>query len=89
MILVLDVLAVHPEYWRKGIGSMLVQSGIHEIDTLELDLDILVRAKKAALALYQKAGFVLVDQFIQDASRFGVKEEYGAFFLVRRKKGND
>jgi len=81
---VLDVLAVHPEYWRKGIGTMLVQSGVHEIESLGMKLDILVRAKKAALPLYKKAGFVLVDQLVQDASRFGIKEEYGAYFLVRK-----
>lgn len=62
---------------------MLVQSGLHEVESLGLELDILVRAKKAGLTLYQKAGFVLVEQLVQDASKFGIKEEYDAYFLVK------
>lgn len=56
---------------------MLLQSGLHEIESLGLELDILVRAKKAGLILYEKAGFILVDQLVQDASEFGIDEAYG------------
>jgi hypothetical protein len=65
---------------------MLLESGIREIETwcLPVDLDILVRAKKAALGVYTRAGFELVDQLVQDASMFGIKDgEYGAYFLKR------
>ena len=65
---------------------MLVESGIREIENSELsiDLNILVRAKKAALGVYKRAGFELVEQLVQDASEFGVEGgEYGAYFLTR------
>jgi ribosomal protein S18 acetylase RimI-like enzyme len=80
---VLHVLSVHPDYWRQGIGTMLVESGIREIDKIGLDLDIFVRAKKAGLGVYKRIGFNLMDQIVQDASKYGIKEEYGAYFLVR------
>jgi GNAT superfamily N-acetyltransferase len=86
LLSVLDILAVHPDNWRKGIATMLIDSGIREIETwcLPVDLDILVRAKKAALGVYLKAGFELVEQLVQDASMFGVEGgEYGAYFLKK------
>jgi GNAT superfamily N-acetyltransferase len=80
---VLNSLAVIPDKWRQGIATMMLESGIKEIEKARLDLDILVRAKKAALGVYQRAGFRLIESIVQDALRYGVKEEYGAYFLVR------
>lgn len=76
-------MSVDPEYWRKGIATLLVETGISEVEKLNLGIDIFVRAKKAGLGVYQKAGFELVDSIIQDASKFGIKGEYGAYFLIR------
>lgn len=82
------MLGVLPEYWRKGIASMLVEDAIREFEALPLpagiEVDILIRAKKPALGVYKRAGFVIVDQIIQDASHLGVEGgEYGAYFLTR------
>ena len=88
----LSVLAVHPDFWGNGIATMLVEDGIREIEALDLpsSVDILIRAKKAALGVYKRAGFEIVEQLVQDASRFGVEGgEYGAYFLRRRLKGRD
>jgi hypothetical protein len=63
---------------------MLVESGIREIEKMQLGTDIFVQAKKAGLTLYQKVGFKLVDSSIQDGSSFGVKDEYSAYFLIRK-----
>jgi GNAT superfamily N-acetyltransferase len=62
----LSHLAVHPDYWGKGIGSMLVRRGISEAE--EMGLDVFLRAKKAGLGVYKRTGFQLVDQIIQDDS---------------------
>jgi hypothetical protein len=53
---------------------------------MSLEFDIFVQAKKAALGVYQRANFVLVDGIIQDDTVFGGKGEYSAYFLVREKK---
>ena len=50
---------------------------------MDVNLDIFVRSKKAGLPVYEKAGFKLVGSIIQDASRYGVREEYGAYFLAQ------
>jgi hypothetical protein len=62
---------------------MLVESGIRQIENTGLHLDVLIRAKKAALGVYRRAGFKLVDQLVLDASKYGVTAEYGAYFLVK------
>ena len=60
---------------------MLVESGIREAK--KMDLDIFVLAFKAGLGVYKRAGFKLLDQVIQDDSKFGGTGEYGAYFLVK------
>jgi hypothetical protein len=62
---------------------MLVESGIRQIGNMGLHLDILVRAKKAGLGVYTRAGFKLVDQLVQDATKYGVTAEYSEYFLVK------
>ena len=58
---------------------MLVESGIREAE--KMGLDIFVVGMKAGLGVYQRAGFKLLDQIIQDDSRFGGKGEWGTYFL--------
>lgn len=62
---------------------MLVESGIQAVKVMNSNLDILVRAKKAAIGVYKRAGFKLVDQIVLDASNLGVPEAYGAYFLTK------
>jgi ribosomal protein S18 acetylase RimI-like enzyme len=81
--IVLNVLAIRPGYWRKGLATTLVESGIREIQAMGLNIDILVRAKKAALGVYKRAGFKINTQLIQDASKFGIKDGYAAYFLIK------
>jgi predicted N-acetyltransferase YhbS len=85
---VLDHLAVHPDHKGQGIASMLVNSGINAAQQLSWDSNIFVQAKKTALGVYQTAGFVLIDQLIQDDSAFGGNGEYAAYFLVKEIKRN-
>ncbi|MCJ1379693.1 hypothetical protein MMC17_002795 [Xylographa soralifera] len=79
--LLLDHLAVLPEYRGQGVATMLVESGVREAE--KMGLDVFVLGMKAALGVYKKVGFKLLDKIIQDDSRFGGKGEYGAYFLVK------
>jgi len=79
----LTVVAVHPDYWGRGIATLLVEDGLRRLADTGVDLDLFVEAKKAALGVYRRAGFQLVDQVVLDASKFGVSEEYGAYFLTK------
>ncbi|MCJ1433060.1 hypothetical protein MMC27_002419 [Xylographa pallens] len=78
---VLDHLAVLPGYRGQGVGTMLVESGVRAAE--EMGLDVFVLGMKAGLGVYRRVGFELVEQIVQDDSRFGGKGEYGAYFLVR------
>jgi ribosomal protein S18 acetylase RimI-like enzyme len=52
-------LAVHPEHRRKGIGSMLVESGLERLakmGILEVEADVEV-AKPGVMRLCEKMGF--------------------------------
>lgn len=60
---------------------MLVESGIREAE--KLGLDIFVHAKQCGLNVYLRAGFKLLEQIIQDATKYGGDEEYAAYFLVK------
>jgi len=66
---VLDYLAVHPDYQGNGIGSMLVKSGLEQVE--KLGFDCFVLAKNAGLGVYQRAGFKLLDQVLGDNSMYG------------------
>ncbi|KAJ5116709.1 acetyltransferase [Penicillium angulare] len=52
----LDMLCTHPDYWRRGAGSMLVKWGCDLAD--EQGVSAYVDASKKGAPLYQKFGFV-------------------------------
>ncbi|EXK77166.1 hypothetical protein FOQG_18120 [Fusarium oxysporum f. sp. raphani 54005] len=52
----LDMLATHPEYQRRGAGSMLIKWGCDLAD--ENGVEVYVDASKDAAPLYWKFGFV-------------------------------
>ncbi|MCJ1315549.1 hypothetical protein MMC15_000869 [Xylographa vitiligo] len=85
--LLLDHLAVLPEFRGRGIGTMLVESGIREAE--KMGLDVFVLGMKAGLGVYRRVGFELLDKIIQDDSRFGGKGEYGAYFLEKDVRKQD
>ena len=58
---------------------MLVENGIKEAN--KMGLDVFVLAFKAGLKIYQRAGFKLLDQIIQDDSKYGGKGEWAVYFL--------
>ncbi|KAI0123300.1 acyl-CoA N-acyltransferase [Xylariales sp. AK1849] len=80
----LEYLAVHPDYRGQGIATMLIESGIAECE--RLNVDIIVMAYKAAVGIYQRLGFEMLEHLIQDDSRYGGKGEFGAYFMIRNAR---
>jgi GNAT superfamily N-acetyltransferase len=78
---VLDYLCVPSEYRRRGIASALIQRGLEEAE--KLGLDMFVQSKRAGVSVYRKAGFVLIDQVLIDASDRGGDKDYGGWFLEK------
>ncbi|KAI1082213.1 hypothetical protein F5B20DRAFT_532571 [Whalleya microplaca] len=77
----LEYLAVHPDNRNHGIATLLVESGIAQAE--KMGVDIFVLAYKAGLGVYKRTGFKMLDQLIQDDSKYGGKGEYGAYFMER------
>ncbi|KAJ5280179.1 hypothetical protein N7478_005551 [Penicillium angulare] len=79
----LDYLAVNPEYWRQGIGSRLVESGIEQANKLGLEI-FLVAMGTSALGMYKKLGFEFLDQDIQDLNPWGFDDVYDTYILLKQ-----
>jgi predicted N-acetyltransferase YhbS len=78
---------VHPKNKGKGIASFLVEAGLKEAE--KLGVDVFVLAYKAALGLYLRLGFNLVEELIQDVTKWGGEGEYGTYFLVYTSSKKD
>jgi hypothetical protein len=57
-------LAVHPDYWRKGIGTLLVKRALDELKNvgcLKVNLQIYGK-NKTVKDFYEKMGFIIEDR---------------------------
>ncbi|KAJ5177559.1 Acyl-CoA N-acyltransferase [Penicillium coprophilum] len=79
--LTLDYLTTDPSFWRRGIGRMLVQSGLQIAD--QQGMKTYVMSEPAALKLYLSLGFQLVDTVSVDYSQYGGTEPMVMYFLIR------
>ncbi|KAI9925799.1 hypothetical protein MW887_005605 [Aspergillus wentii] len=82
--LTIDYLTTSPSFWRRGIGSMLVQSGLKIADAY--NLKTYVMSEPAGLKVYLNHGFEVVDTVETDYSEFGGKEAMVHYFLVRESR---
>ncbi|CAI7611533.1 unnamed protein product [Penicillium glandicola] len=79
--LTLDYLTTDPSFWRRGVGRMLVRSGLQIAD--QQGIKTYVMSEPAALKLYLSLGFQLVDTVSVDYSHYGGTEPMVMYFLVR------
>jgi GNAT superfamily N-acetyltransferase len=79
--LVLDYLTTDPAFWRRGIASMLVQSGLKVGD--QYGIKVYVMSEPASLKLYLNHGFELLETVSTDYSKYGGTEPTVEHFLVR------
>lgn len=73
---------VHPDYRCQGVATLLVESGIAVSENL--GVDTIVMAYKAAVGLYRRLGFEMLEYLVQDDSAFGGEGEFGAYFMLRK-----
>ncbi|PYI32258.1 hypothetical protein BP00DRAFT_158552 [Aspergillus indologenus CBS 114.80] len=83
--LTLDYLCTHPDFWRRGVGSMLVASGLQVAD--RHGLRTYVMSEPAGLKVYLKHGFRVVETVTTDYSEFGGEAPQVLYFLVRGVRG--
>lgn len=84
-ILCLDILAVDPEYQRKGVGAALVKWGADKADAM--GYEAVVESSPFGKGLYLKHGFEFVNYVVLDpGDRFADREKQEFAWLVRPKK---
>jgi len=65
----MNILAVRPEYQRKGLGGMLLEPVLALAD--QEGRRTYIEASKKGLGLYLKYGWVKVDEFTIDTTPYG------------------
>ena len=84
-IVSLDILAIDPQYQRKGVGSALVEWGVEKADTMKVEA--VVESSVFGKGLYEKHGFEFVkDVRLEVPERFGDRDMRGFAWLIRSKK---
>jgi GNAT superfamily N-acetyltransferase len=78
----LDHISTLPSHQRRGVGALLLRSGIAQADAA--GLPILVMATPVGLGLYKKNGFEHVSTIEQDDSKYGGSGSHISHFYIRK-----
>lgn len=78
----LQVLAVHPNHQKKGIGRKLLQWGLDEAD--RLGLITYLEASADGLRLYEQSGFEKVKDLTMNLRPFGVNGDLPMRLMMRQ-----
>ncbi|KAJ3079682.1 hypothetical protein HK100_010354 [Physocladia obscura] len=82
--IVLDHLAVHPEYQRRGIATMLLRPGLSFAE--KTGFDVFALATEIGAATYLKLGFTVLETLVQDYTSLGGVDNY-KWAVVEHKSG--
>lgn len=88
----MEVLAVALAHQRRGIGTLLVQTFLHEMERLGKREAISLRASKNAKALYEKFGWKVTNEYrlnLRDWGRHSMYVEYGMVRLGSKTVGEE
>ncbi|KAH7054339.1 acyl-CoA N-acyltransferase [Macrophomina phaseolina] len=85
-LLTLDYLATHPEHQKRGIGSMLLSSGLAYAD--RKGLETIIVAKTAGVRLYKEHGFRIIEKIQQERPQCGWSEAYTTTILLRQPQAS-
>lgn len=75
----LEFLAVDPKFKGRGVATGFVERGIAK--ATKMGVRIFVMAMPAALGLYKRAGFQLLDEVERDDAPFGGPGKHSMYFL--------
>ncbi|KAF4211423.1 hypothetical protein CNMCM5878_002633 [Aspergillus fumigatiaffinis] len=69
-VAILQVLAVHPDYQGRGIGTQLLMVGVEE--ARRLGLPAWLEASEAGYSVYRRCGFVDAERMELDFGKYGL-----------------
>ena len=81
VIIELEGFAVHPNWQRKGVGSMLVKKFLESVDAD--NAKCYVHASRIGKSLYEKFGFKTMGVVTVDLKEFGDYEPYTTWDMQR------
>lgn len=79
---VINYLAVHPDYQRKGLGSRLLRIGLDAADRDNAEAFLIATAKGAPL--YSKMGFREVDRLEVNTKSYGGEGIVSYLSMIRK-----
>jgi GNAT superfamily N-acetyltransferase len=80
----MSILAVRPEYQRKGLGSMLLTPVLEQAD--KENAKAFVQGSVQGVGLYLKHGWEEVDEILIDYSPYGGASDVKTALLVREPR---
>ena len=80
-LIVLQMLAVHPDHQKKGLGSKLIHLALEEAD--KVGASAYVEASPAGLPVYLKYGWKPVEEKLLDLRPYGCDGIEHHLFLMR------
>jgi len=78
----MSILAVRPEFQRRGLGSMLLTPVLELVD--KENAKTFIQGSAKGLGLYLKYGWVEVDEIVFDFSPYGGAKEAKTTLLMRK-----
>jgi ribosomal protein S18 acetylase RimI-like enzyme len=67
----MNVLAVHPQYQRRGLGSLMLEPVLAMAD--KEARNVYIEASKKGVGLYRRYGWIEVDRMLVDTRPYGGK----------------
>lgn len=80
----MSILAVDPAQHRRGIGGMLLEAGLAEVD--KAGLNTVIVASDMGLGLYLKHAFVPLDELPVDLDAAGIGHGIAHMKCLRRER---
>ncbi|KFY19383.1 hypothetical protein V493_07984 [Pseudogymnoascus sp. VKM F-4281 (FW-2241)] len=80
----MSILAVRPQYQRRGLGSMLLSAVLEQVD--KEHAKAFVQGSAQGIGLYLKHGWGEVDEILMDYSSYGGAEDVRTALLPRHTK---
>lgn len=82
IVLVLHILATHPDHHRRGAGAMLLKWGLEQADKAQLPA--FLESTPTGKPLYARLGFEPVHEEVFDLTKYGLEGSDVSTVMIRQ-----